>query len=543
MQYKINQIITVRYLAIDNETGLTDLKLTPTNPSGADQSTITFTEIGDGLYTVSFTPDALGWWMVRVTSLTKPKNIYSKSYFVGTEYTTYPTQEDGKLTSIDTKLGEVQSSPTAYTLLGRLKDLWDKLNDLFTNGLAKLKIWDGTTQVNITTDNKLQTITHGRAKVSSLNSTSTPLGIDEIFPGSWEEVLDYSMITIQVNTEVNSATNGLCIQWSSDGVNIDDDDTYSVIGSSTTGRTFTFGVTARYFRIVYTNGVILQPTFRLQTLLKPFNQKPSSHRIGDAIDKENDAELVKAVLTGKSDGQFVNVSVTPEGRLEVALVPTFANITTQIMHERPHSAINSGEWQEVLEYTVPMGYNLNAILFEAQSQFANEAARAVYKNIMGTFNCSTNTFTNGLSITLPRFATRLYVVVTSDIGSALNDTFTVTYTNAQGVTGRTAVITITKSSLAGTRLEVPLQAGDRGIIDITNVTHSATGQAGAIQLSGYIELIYLTLTSSNTQYQSVAITLGGLVVFEGETVYLQYLAGTKTTYTRRLNLLTALIPK
>jgi hypothetical protein len=56
------------------------------------------------------------------------------------------------------RVGEVQATPTSNTLLGRLKDIWDKLVELFnpTNGTAKIKLWDGTNQANITTDNKLK---------------------------------------------------------------------------------------------------------------------------------------------------------------------------------------------------------------------------------------------------------------------------------------------------------------------------------------------------------------------------------------------------
>jgi uncharacterized protein YqfB (UPF0267 family) len=227
----------------------------------------------------------------------------------------------------------------------------------------------------------------------------------------------------------------------------------------------------------------------------------------------------------------------------VVISPSATNITTQLLFEQQHSSINSGEWQEVLSYTVPTGYNLNILSFEGQSHTANESIRAVYKNILGTFNCLTNEFSDSNSFILPKFATRLYLLVTSNIGSGVNDIITITYTNLNGTTGRTATVTIPKSSLTGTRLEVLLQSGDNGILDITNIIHSATGQAGAFQISGYIELLYLTLTSANTQYQSASIALGGIVILEGQTVYLQYLSSTKTAYIRRLNLLTALITK
>jgi hypothetical protein len=59
-------------------------------------------------------------------------------------------------TTFTGRVGEVQITPTQYTVLARLKDLWDKLHDLFVNGVAKVKIWDGTYQAAITSSLKLK---------------------------------------------------------------------------------------------------------------------------------------------------------------------------------------------------------------------------------------------------------------------------------------------------------------------------------------------------------------------------------------------------
>jgi len=541
MQYKINQAIIVRYLAIDNEESLTDLTLTPTNPSGVDQTPILFSEIGDGLYTANFTPNATGWWLVRVSSVSKPKNVYSKSYFVGTEYTTYPPQEDGKLTSINAKLGEVQVTPTQYSLLGRLKDLWDKLNDLFTTGLAKVKLWDGTEVANVTTDNKLETITHGRGRCSTLNSTLTALGAGETFTGTWEEVLDYSMLCILILSDQDSAIDGLVIEWSCDGIYVEQVDSFNI--KSNIGKTFTFGMLGKYFRVRYTNGGVAQTLFRLQALLKPFNQKASSHRITDAIVAEDDAELVKAVLTGQTNSEFVNVKVTSDGRLQVEIIPSSIYTTLQLTIDRFLTAINNYEWQEILEYEVPTGYDFNCVSFEASSDVANEAARAIHKELLGSFVCNTNTFTDGTIETLPNFLTKMYIYVTTAIGSGNNDVITITYTNQDGVTGRTGTVTIPKSSLVGTRLEVIMQEGDYGIIDVTDVTHSATGQAGTFNIEGIMGLFYQIINATKTQYQASAVSLGGIVITQGRKIYLQYLANSAVSNKRRISLVGTLIPR
>ena len=102
MQYKINQSIRVRYLELNKTTGITDLKIIVQPPTGSELSQISMTEVdGQGIYEASFTPDAIGWWWVRVKSVTYPLNVYSKSYYVGTTDDPYPLQEEGKVKITD----------------------------------------------------------------------------------------------------------------------------------------------------------------------------------------------------------------------------------------------------------------------------------------------------------------------------------------------------------------------------------------------------------------------------------------------------------
>ena len=147
--YKVNQAILVRYLAIDLRENISDLYLIATNPYNIDSSPFFMSHVEKGLYQALFIPNLVGWWNVRVKSDSFPLNIYSAKYFVGTEYDSYPSQEDGNLSSLKSQIGEVQISPTTYTLLARLKDIYDKLTGLFTDGLAKLKLWDGTNTVGV----------------------------------------------------------------------------------------------------------------------------------------------------------------------------------------------------------------------------------------------------------------------------------------------------------------------------------------------------------------------------------------------------------
>lgn len=150
------------------------------------------------------------------------------------------------------------------------------------------------------------------------NSTSTTLDANAVFTGEPTDTLDFGFIFITVFSDVASATDGLSVQQSSDGTNWDNLDVYTIPVNK--GKTYSFQPGARFFRIVYTNGGTGQSAFRLQTIMKKTSSLPSSHRIQDAIVDEDDAELVKAVITGKTaSGAFVNFTATNGGNFKVSL--------------------------------------------------------------------------------------------------------------------------------------------------------------------------------------------------------------------------------
>lgn len=154
-------------------------------------------------------------------------------------------------------------------------------------------------------------------QVDSNNSTTTPLGISGTFTGTATDALNTAMISIMVRSDQASATDGLVIEWSPDGTNWDDDDKFTIPANN--GKFYTFGPQSRFFRVIYTNGAVAQGAFRLQTILKPFAIKPSSHRIDAAIVDEDDATLSKAVITGKApDGSYQNARTTSNGSIQVA---------------------------------------------------------------------------------------------------------------------------------------------------------------------------------------------------------------------------------
>lgn len=166
----------------------------------------------------------------------------------------------------------------------------------------------------------LVVITPGHISIN--NSTATPLagdtgGIDHIFTGDSEDVVNHGVIVVAVFSDVASATDGLMIQFSTDNIIwTDHEDVFTIPAG--TGKTFSFQTVAQYFRVIYTNGVAAQSAFRMQTVLKPYYVKPSSHRVADSISGQDDAELVKATLTAEDpNGVFVNIQATDSDNLRV----------------------------------------------------------------------------------------------------------------------------------------------------------------------------------------------------------------------------------
>jgi hypothetical protein len=140
------------------------------------------------------------------------------------------------------------------------------------------------------------------ALVDSANSSTTPLGAGGVFTGSvWTDLTDYSSISIMVFSNVASATNGLKIQWSTDGINIDDSQSHSYAGSaSEEGRFIYSSVRTKFFRISYTNGGTAQGSFRLQTLLRRGPVFTSVNQFGITPTNDFDAGSGHSLLYGRN---------------------------------------------------------------------------------------------------------------------------------------------------------------------------------------------------------------------------------------------------
>ena len=167
-------------------------------------------------------------------------------------------------------------------------------------------------------DGELKVFVEGiRGEISEDNSTMSPLLADQAFTGDWVNVLNVAMIYINITSDVASATDGLLIEHSADGgTTTISSDTFTINAGAE--KTFSFQASTSHFRVMYTNGGSDQTLFQLQTTFKSVYGKPSSHRIQDSIVEEDDAELVKAVITGEDpNGVFQNAKVNNEAALSV----------------------------------------------------------------------------------------------------------------------------------------------------------------------------------------------------------------------------------
>lgn len=172
-------------------------------------------------------------------------------------------------------------------------------------------------QAYVNTDNQLHVVMAGKEDTNNTTTTVLDPGGINVFTGTATLTLEYAVIQIIVYSDVASATDGLMVQFSPDGTNWDSDDVYTI--PADTGKTFSFQPSGCYYRVIYTNGGVIQTEFRLQSILKKTYIKPSSHRIQDPIIGDDDAELMKAVITGQDpDGIFRNVNTTADGDLTIS---------------------------------------------------------------------------------------------------------------------------------------------------------------------------------------------------------------------------------
>ncbi|MEE9366736.1 MAG: hypothetical protein V3W44_08625 [Dehalococcoidales bacterium] len=156
--------------------------------------------------------------------------------------------------------------------------------------------------------------------ISTDNSSIATLGVSGVFTGPGEDVSQYASVTVQVDASHDSAVDGMTFQFSTNNSDWDDVYPFSYVAADG-ARRFQFPATAQYFRVVYTNGGTGQTHFRLQTILHSAPVTASVHRIGDDMDPDRSATLVKAVLAAQAagSGDFTPIDATAAGNLKISV--------------------------------------------------------------------------------------------------------------------------------------------------------------------------------------------------------------------------------
>lgn len=221
---------------------------------------------------------------------------------------------------------------------GNLQDIWNKLDEILGqisggggSGFATeakqddiiLELQNILAEVELAaTEATLSSIDNKTIPnfIDPNNSTSTPLGAGAVFTGVGTDVSDYNSVTIQLFSDQDSATDGMCFQFSTDNVNWDESNNYNLDTSVSNTRRFQFPVTAQYFRVKYENGGVAQTEFRVQTILHNADVLTSIHRLDTGLTNDRSVTVTKSVIAGETTaggGAFVNVKVNPSGSLEV----------------------------------------------------------------------------------------------------------------------------------------------------------------------------------------------------------------------------------
>ena len=156
-------------------------------------------------------------------------------------------------------------------------------------------------------------------KISVGNSSTTNLGSSATFSGFYEDVSDFSSISVIVYADVASASDGLKVFFSSDGTNADVTKTASIDAADGLEQIFT--VSSRYVKVDYVNGASGQSDFRLQTIYHYYKTAGGGGAVIE-LDQGDLAPATKILGKDEKDVDYHQVQVTQQGAMKV----TYPNV-------------------------------------------------------------------------------------------------------------------------------------------------------------------------------------------------------------------------
>ena len=158
----------------------------------------------------------------------------------------------------------------------------------------------------------------GNSLVSTANSTIANLAAAAVFTGTSEDISEYSDISVTVFASHATATDGLSLQQSTNGADWDITDVYSIVAATAgNGKIFHLGVSARFYRLVYTNGATLTTALRIQTIFSKQTKRGASVRPQDGRGNDNDFDEAMAFLAGYNGASWDRLRSTIANGLAV----------------------------------------------------------------------------------------------------------------------------------------------------------------------------------------------------------------------------------
>jgi len=214
----------------------------------------------------------------------------------------------------------------------------------------------------------------------------------------------------------------------------------------------------------------------------------------DAIDFENNykADANKPIINAVNVNSGIIHSI-------IKLSPDTLN--TQILWSGNNTPYRAGMWLKVVDYIIPTGYLYSPYMMQYSAGNSSSLFRATEEIKMGSLNTNTNVFADNNSYTSPRFASYLELRLLQDCNT--NRTITITYTNQDGVTGRTATISLFGSGSSQDKANhtyiIPLQNNDTGVSDITNISTNSIG-TGNLEIYGCNDIFRDSADASTIVY-------------------------------------------
>lgn len=256
--------------------------------------------------------------------------------------------------------------------------------------------------------------------------------------------------------------------------------------------------------------------------------------IGFAFEQVGNERILK--IAGNSSATPIPIS----GTISQTAISPAKNLYRQSLF----APLVANTWRNFIRFTVPTGKKMLIHNFSSLSSAAATRTRVAIKENLATYNYDTNTFTKLFNAEADRFFSNIDFIVTTALVNTATFNITVTYTNQDGITGRTATIqTASPLGLNKRSLVMTLQGDDYGVREITNITEANTTVTGQITIQGYeILLEEVEQTANKKHYRFFASNQAqGIIIESGKTVDIDIFSTSITNYTRNAEVTYSLI--